>query len=54
MLWQSRENKMSVKYSQKFLQELINQGEESMLYLQRELASFEVDATPQPKKEDCQ
>ena len=48
MLRQSREDQMSVKYSQKFLQELIKQGEESMLYLQRELASLEVSATPQP------
>jgi len=47
MLCKSREDKMSVKYSQKFLQELIKEGEETIIYLQRELASFEVDAPPQ-------
>jgi hypothetical protein len=49
MLWKSREDKVSVRYSQKFISELIKQGEEALIFAQRELASFEVNATPQPQ-----
>jgi hypothetical protein len=47
MLWKSREDKVSVRYSQKFIAELIKQGEEALIFAQRELISFEVNATPQ-------
>ena len=47
MLWKSREDEMSVRYSKKFIEELIKQGEEALIFAQRELTSFEVNATPQ-------
>ena len=46
MLWQGRENKMTIRYSQKFISALIEEGEEAIAKL-RELISFEVNATPQ-------
>lgn len=49
MLWKSREDKVSVRYSKKFIEELIKQGEEALIFAQRELTSFEVNATPQPQ-----
>jgi len=41
---------------QEFISELIERAESLIEFIKSELASFEVDVTPQPpnKKEDCQ
>ena len=42
---------MTIHYTQKFLLELIKEGEQQIASLKSELASFEVDATPQTPTE---
>jgi hypothetical protein len=38
---------MTIYYTQKYIDELIKQAEETLAYAKMKLASFEVDAQPQ-------
>jgi hypothetical protein len=39
--------------NQQYISELLEQAESLLGFVKSELASSEVSATPQPKKEDC-